>query len=193
MGRTGTKRKMKHIRSYLSTELPEVRDNELFANYKTRLPHRLKNIPDDVLEQWPFEVEVVRKALNQRKDFVHWTYRLVELTSNEILTIRHYPYDESRLFPKAHEWLSPKGVPLRPIWFDRMLEQGTFIRPIILAHNANNQVHPILSFEYPALDAMFTPYHLLEGNRRLSLLRAMIELKMEGVKERHSVWLVDMG
>ncbi|MEZ8844593.1 hypothetical protein AB6E06_23450 [Vibrio splendidus] len=193
MGRVGKKLKMRRIKPYLLTRLPKVKLNEPFERYKVRIPVRLRHMPDDVLEQWPFEVDVVRSALNQVSNLASWKYQQLELTSAQVLSIRHYPYDENRLFPKAYEWIKPQGVAIRPEWFNTMLAQGTFVRPIILAFEAKHHAHPVLRFEYPDIEPMFAPYHLLEGNRRLSLLRFMIENEVEGLKDKHLVWLVDMN
>lgn len=135
----------------------------------------------------------VIEALNCLCHCHEWEFKYTKLTNEEILTIRHYQYDELRLFPKAYNWIRMKGQ-RGPSFYDWMMENGTFPRPIIVAHNAGDYKHPILEHRYgKGIDKMFTPYHLLEGNRRLALLRAMIEQKQCNLKELHSVWLVTMN
>ena len=67
-----------------------------------------------------------------------------------------------------------------------MMKSGTFPVPIIVAHNAGNQLHH-KSFNG---EFMLEPYHLIEGNRRLAFLRAMIQKGHEKLQEKHKVWLV---
>lgn len=70
-------------------------------------------------------------------------------------------------------------------WYDwlahYMLREGTWNTPIILLDNA---MVPALLHE-PMLKS---PYHLLEGHRRLSFLRGLKRLGK--ARDRHSVWIV---
>ncbi len=70
-----------------------------------------------------------------------------------------------------------------------MQENGTFPVPIIVAHNAGKVLHhKSLNHEF-----MLEPYHILEGNRRLAFLRAMIQKQHEKLKKNHKIWLVTIN
>ena len=181
----------------MAAKLPQVKAESSFDSFLDSIPKEYSHFPNDVLEQWIYEHGKgdgdVIKALNNLCRCHEWTFKCTKFTNEEILTIRHYPYDEKRLFPKANNWIRMKGQ-IGPSFYHWMMENGTFPRPIIVAHNANDHKHPILKHRYGEdIDKMFAPYHLLEGNRRLALLRAMIEQMHCNLKEQHSIWLVTMS
>ncbi|RWX52857.1 hypothetical protein [Photobacterium chitinilyticum] len=177
-------------------QFPVVNEDTSFEEFQGMLPEELSNFPEDVLRQWVYrhgkgDGDVI-SALNILPGISEWQFHLVEMTNAEIESIRHYEYDESKLFPKGNWWLG-SGRHNAPEFCDYMMEHGTYPVPIIVAKNASSHNHPILDFRYPGHDGpMLEPFHLLEGNRRFALLRAMIKNGTAGLKDMHDVWLVTM-
>jgi hypothetical protein len=73
---------------------------------------------------------------------------------------------EIRARENAYDWLA-----------HYMLREGTWNTPIVLFNNEANQQ-----------SSLRTPFHLLEGHRRLSFLQGLIRLKK--TLPRHTVWIV---
>ncbi|OEE56643.1 MULTISPECIES: hypothetical protein [Vibrio] len=176
------------------THFPKVGHEVSFDDFYKLIPEELSNFPESVLRQWVYEHgkgdgDVV-DALNLIPNLSQWDFQLVELSNAEIESIKHYPYDEKRLLEKG-EWWVRSGRHSAPAFCNFMLEQGTTPAPLIVARNASNHSHPILEFRYPGHEGpMLKPLHLLEGNRRFALLRAMINKGTASLKDKHSVWVV---
>lgn len=160
------------------------------------MPEELSNFPEDVLRQWVYEHgkgdgDVV-DALNLIPNLSKWFFQLVEMPNADINSIKHYPYDEKRLLDKGEWWLKT-GRHNAPAFCDYMLEHGTTPVPLIVAQNASDHNHPIIEYRYPEREGpMLEPFHLLEGNRRFALLRAMINNGTASLKDQHLVWIVTL-
>jgi hypothetical protein len=64
---------------------------------------------------------------------------------------------------------------------DYMCEHGTWNTPIVLLDNS------LAKIAYPVETPLRSPYHLLEGHRRLSFLNGLRAIGKAG--ETHAVWL----
>lgn len=178
------------------TRFPKIGNEVSFSDFCKVIPKELSNFPEDVLKQWVYEHGKgdgdVIDALNLIPNLAEWRFELVDMTNADIKRIRHYPYDERLLLPKGEWWLK-SGRHSAPAFFDYMLEHGTTPVPIIIAQNASGHNHPIIAYRYPEHGgSMLDPLHLLEGNRRFALLRAMINNDVASLQDKHLVWVVTM-
>ncbi len=178
-------------------KFPKIDHDVSFSDFCELIPEELKNFPEDVLGQWVYDHGKgdgdVIDALNQIPNLEKWSFQQVEMSNAEIQSIRHYPYDEKKLLPRGEWWLKT-GRHSAPSFCDLMLKEGTTPRPIIVAKNASGHNHPILEHRRPEVEGpMLEPLHLLEGNRRFALLRAMINKNYPTLKETHLVWVVTMS
>lgn len=169
--------------------VPIAEPNESFEAYRHRWPTELDHFPDCVIRQWPYEVDEVAQALGEIEDLSEWTFERVHFSNDQIMTIRHYLYDEKLMFGKAEKWFGP-GRHHAPAFLDFMKERGTYPVPIIVAVDAEDRVHPYLAYHRGETELMCAPYHLIEGNRRWALLRQMIQAQHPNLLEQHQVWLL---
>lgn len=169
--------------------VPEVSDydsadREPIEAYLKRWPQELRNFPENVIEQWVHRHNPQFLDEWSSLNIHEWKFECREMTTEEILGIQHldgelehWDYVGLKLMPTKdkYQWLSLK-----------MEEQGTFPEPIIVAENAGAVLHPRgREGEY-----MKAPFQLIEGHRRLGLLRAMHAKKVPSLKARHCVWVV---
>lgn len=66
-----------------------------------------------------------------------------------------------------------------------MIEKGSFPQPIIIARGAESLIHP----KGANFNDHMTDNQLIEGHRRLGLLRAMILSQLK-LKSKHRVWVM---
>ncbi|MBW3140138.1 hypothetical protein KUV56_11515 [Ferrimonas balearica] len=170
-------------------EIPKRNDptdfkQESFEEYYRRFPKELAHIPEDVVKSWMWyhneQVVVFSKLYN----FENWEFELQCFDNEEIMEIKHFDYDLKLLDGKGDEFL--KGCLKGYDTADYMLENGTFPCPIIVARNAGKNIH----HQRGEGNYMLEPLQLIEGNRRLAYLRAMIRKKFPKLKDSHKVWVV---
>lgn len=158
---------------------------ESFESYVDRWPAELDHVPLDVIKSWAYDHnEQVLEFTDELYDLTKWSFELIEFSNDKILEIMNFGSEM-----KHYDHIGNKFFANRMHGYDTaefMQENGTFPVPIIVAHNAGKFLHH-KSFDN---EFMLEPYHLLEGNRRLAFLRAMIQRKHEKLQEIHKVWLV---
>jgi len=189
-------KKMKRTTKGINVEVdyPRVReissvDKEPFSDYLKRLGDELtKNIPLDVLENW-----IYRHSDGGFEEWVtlephKWSYRLDTFTNDQILQVDHvgtWMYD---LKTEGKEYVN--GAPRSELFVGQyMLQNGTFPKPIIIAENCENIIHPRMQGEV----FMKAPYQLIEGHKRLACLLGMIESDHPNLQDKHQVWLVSIS
>jgi hypothetical protein len=165
----------------------DTHDKESIESYLARWPSKFANIPNNVIEQWihrhnpQFIEEWV--GLSPEK----WKFELVEMSNEEIYSIQHldgelkhwdYVGDKILFSDDRYQWLA---IYIR--------ENGTFPEPIICAVNAGHIHHPRGRKD----EMMMEPYQLIEGHRRIGLIRAMIRKSVATLKSHHKVWLLDFS
>uniref|UniRef100_UPI003532100D hypothetical protein n=1 Tax=Agarivorans sp. TSD2052 TaxID=2937286 RepID=UPI003532100D len=90
--------------------------------------------------------------------------------------MEHYEYVGERYIKQVHE---------RDFVANYMLEKGSFPQPIIIAKGASSLIHP-KGAEY---NDHMTDNQLIEGHRRIGLLRAMFTNKL-ALKSKHKAWIM---
>ncbi len=68
---------------------------------------------------------------------------------------------------------------------NHMLKHGTWNTPIVLLHNLDSE------YRFPCGKPLKSPYHLLEGHRRLSFLNGLRNI--DKALAEHKMWLVRLG
>ena len=161
---------------------------ESFESYLVRWPDELSHIPEDIIRSWAYEHnDQVIEFCEETYDLSTWTFDRVKFSNDEILEIKHFDSEMKHYEHIGSEFLAGRMVGYGTAEF--MLENGTFPVAILVAHNAGEFMHH-KSFEN---EYMIEPYHLIEGNRRLAFLRAMIEKDHELLQKSHDVWLLTIS
>lgn len=163
---------------------PDFEPEESFETYLKKWPKNLSNIPSSIIEQWCYRHNEVFVKSWQSYSPEKWSFRLETFSNKEILKIEHLDGELENweatginLLKKHHasNWLC-----------NYMLTNGTFPEPIIVAMDGGKLKHPkSLPGEF-----MKEPYQLIEGHRRLGILRAMLHNEELKVMELHKVWLL---
>ena len=159
---------------------------ETFEDYYARFPNQLSHIPEDVVRTWFWFHNEQVIGFSKLYHFRKWTFTLEKFDNSNIMEIRHFEYDLKRLDGKGAEFI--KGKMKGYDTADFMFENGTSPCPMNVAKNAGEHIHQ-QRFEG---EEMLQPYHLIEGNRRLAFLRAMIKYKFSRLKDSHDVWVVNI-
>jgi len=138
------------------------------------------------LRHWPGEVlrEWLHRHPNNMEDYAFFGFEkfrfrkewweLARVPGKEAFRderfLENFENVEQRAAENQHDWLA-----------HYMLREGTWNTPIVLFDNP----HPVRSWLKKGIR---TPYHLLEGHRRLSFL---LGLKRLGIAQsRHALWIV---
>ncbi|HHX8571761.1 TPA: hypothetical protein ACVO35_000194 [Vibrio alginolyticus] len=160
---------------------------ETFEDYYARFPKELANIPKDVVENWMWFHNEQVVEFSKLYDFEKWTFELRDFDNDEIMAIRHFEYDLKLLDGKGQEFLLGRLNEHDTAKF--MFENGTSPCPIIVARDASKHIH----HQREEGNYMLEPYQLIEGNRRLAYLRAMIGKPYSKLRDSHKVWVVTIG
>lgn len=157
---------------------------ESFESYYSRWPKELENVPEDVVRHWIYYHNECFLGFDGVYDLSKWVFKKERFSNVRILDVLHYPDELKHMDSIGERFLA--GVLAGYDTADYMLKNGTFPCPIIVAHNAGEYRH------HRGLEgeSMLEPYHLIEGHRRLSFLRAMIKRNHKALKKEHDVWLV---
>ena len=167
--------------------IPRLEDeNESFENYFSRMPRSLSHVPEDLVQSWFWHHNEQAIELSGFYDFTKWQFRLEQFSNEKIMDVRHYDYYLSKLDDKGSEFL--KGLMKGYDTADYMIEHGTFPCAILVAENSGHCVH------HQSIDdeMMLEPFHLIEGNRRLGFLRALIGVAHPKLQQSHDVWVADI-
>ena len=159
---------------------------EPFEDYFARFPEELNHIPEDVVKNWMWYHNEQVVEFSQLYDFTKWKFSLEDFDNDKIMEIQHFEYDLKLLDGKGQEFLQGRLNEHDTAKF--MFENGTSPCPMIVAKDAGNHVH----HQREEGNLMLEPYHLIEGNRRLAYLRAMIGKPFPRLKESHKVWVVEI-
>ena len=157
-------------------------DVEPWPHYRERVRLLLPNFPDSVLKQWLY-----RHYSGAVSDY-GWL-RLSQLT------FRSKTWPTERILTDVGSWeghglISQHAERLRSdpdrqqSWLGRrLIEDGTWPVPILVISNHERTCRP---------DGLrlATPFHLMEGHRRMGYLHALVEDKRWTVAAEHELWLV---
>jgi hypothetical protein len=164
-------------------ECPDFEPEESLESYLEKWPEQLDNIPECVIDQWCYRHnDIFIKSWSGYKP-ENWDFELVKLDCNQIFEIEHLDGELDHYDYVGDEFI--KHPYKRDFVANYMLEHGTFPQPIIVAVDAGELEHPK---SLPG-ECMKEPYQLIEGHRRLGLLRAMINSGVATAKS-HKVWLM---
>lgn len=166
---------------------PSDFETEPFEDYFDRFPEELANIPENVAKNWFWHHNRQAVKFSEFYAFENWEFELCVFDNDEIMEIKHFEHDLNLLDAKGEEFL--KGKLRGYDTADYMLENGTSPCPIIVAKNASGHIH----HQSNEANYMLEPYHLIEGNRRLAYLRAMIRNNYERLQDSHEVWVVTIN
>ncbi|HIF5855129.1 TPA: hypothetical protein ACX3E9_004510 [Vibrio parahaemolyticus] len=157
---------------------------EEFEDYYARFPKELAHIPEDVVKNWMWYHNEQVVEYSKLYDFEKWTFELKDFENDNIMQIKHFDYDLKLLDGKSLEFL--KGLLNEHDTAKFMFDSGTSPCPMIVAKNAGKHIH----HQREEGNLMLEPYQLIEGNRRLAYLRAMIGKSFPKLQKSHKVWVV---
>ncbi|KZZ43796.1 hypothetical protein A3758_04225 [Oleiphilus sp. HI0118] len=164
--------------------IPKLNENaESFDAYFQRLPRDLLHVPEDIVRTWFWYHNEQALEFSEFYDFTKWSFRLESFSNDKIMAIRHYEYYLSKLDAKGQEFL--KGRMSGYDTADFMLENGTFPCAILVAANCGEFRHHQSTGDEMVLE----PYHVIEGQRRLGFVRALITADHPALKSHHHVWV----
>jgi hypothetical protein len=145
----------------------------------------VSRMQESLLPHWP--AEVLREWLHRHADFIEdyaflgcekfrftkVTWELQRIPGREAFRDESFCDNfqnlEARATDNVHDWLA-----------HYMLREGTWNTPIVLLDNPN----PLPEWKTRGVK---TPYHLLEGHRRLSFLQGLRRLKR--AFPEHQIWI----
>ena len=159
---------------------------ETFEDYYARFPKEFAHIPKDVVKSWMWFHNEQVVDFSSIYDFKNWNFELRSFDNDEVMEIRHFEYDLKLLDGKSEEFIQGRLNEHDTARF--MFENGTPPCPIIVARDASKHIH----HQRDEGNFMLEPYHLIEGNRRLAYLRAMISKAFPKLRNSHKVWVVSI-
>jgi len=167
---------------------PTDYQKESFEDYYARWPNELSHVPESVVKSWMwYHNEQVVEFCRDYYDIEHWSFQLENFDNDKIMEVQHFPDELEKLDDIGERFINGKLAGYDTA--DYMLENGTFPCPIIVVENGSRyQHHKSLPCE-----TMIEPYHLIEGNRRLAFVRALIRHNHPKLKGNHEVWVVTIG
>ncbi len=178
----------KGIGRFLKIDVPVVKNVtpfklETFKSYYARWPKGLRNIPKNVVEEWVYRHNETFLEMWSHMKPEKWSFRRKRLSTNQCLDITHIPKEIQHYEDVGFRYI--RHVHDRDFVADFMLEKGSFPQPIIIARGATSLIHP----KGAHLNDHMTDNQLIEGHRRLGLLRAMA-LSKRKLKSKHKVWVM---
>lgn len=150
-------------------------DTEPFESYLKRWPASLSNFPSAVVKDWVWRHWGDFRHLWLDRGIEELRFDLNTYDDAEILQIGQF----ERWDDLADRHLDPKD-PLNFSLGRYMVEHGTFPVPIIVATNSHGLIHPR---GYP-----MQPLHLIEGHRRLGMLRGLLKREHPTLVGSYQVW-----
>lgn len=154
---------------------------EPFATYNERVGPLLPNWPADALEQWPhrhwrdFRGTWAWLGVDGLS-FTAETWSTERIVSDIRFVDHEYFTEYARSFASNE---SARGSPLGEF----LIAHGTWPVPI-LTLRYDGEYRP------PDHCRVHSPFTLLEGHRRLSFLRGILDAKLVSVRPAHDVWVV---
>ncbi|MGN7838496.1 hypothetical protein [Stenotrophomonas sp. 22385] len=150
-------------------------ESESFESYLDRWPKQLRQFPEDVIREWVWRHWGDFEVLWADRGLEHFQFKLCSYSNADILGIGRFDsWDDL-----AYRSLDP----LDPLdfWVGRyMISHGTFPAPIIVATNSAGLIHP--------RGLPMPPSLLIEGHKRLGMLRGLLSLEYPSVQAKHQVW-----
>ncbi|ROV57931.1 hypothetical protein EGH82_20770 [Vibrio ponticus] len=156
---------------------------ETFKSYYARWPKTLRNIPKNVVEQWIYRHNDTFLEMWAQMKPEKWSFRRKSFSTEQCRTITHIPKEMEHYEYVGERYI--KQVHERDFVANYMLEKGSFPQPIIIARGASSLIHP-KGAEY---NDHMTDNQLIEGHRRIGLLRAMFTNKL-ALKSKHKAWIM---
>lgn len=160
---------------------------ESFEEYFKRWPEQLGNIPKDVVQQWAYYHNEEFLENWAPLDPVKWDFTAVEFTNDKIMEIDHLDGKIERMDSKGDE-VFRRREPGYDTW-DFMFEYGTTPCPMIVVRDADGVVPPGGINQ----EVMKTPLQIVEGHRRLTLIRAFIRHGYRKLQSTHRVWILNLN
>jgi hypothetical protein len=160
---------------------------EAFEDYYARFPEELAHIPEDVVKNWMWYHNEQVVELSKLYNFKKWIFELQSFNNDKVMEIKHFDYDLKLLDGKGGEFL--KGRLNEHDTAKFMFDNGTSPCPMIVAEKASEHIH----HQREEGNRMLEPFQLIEGNRRLAYLRAMISMPFPKLQDSHKVWVVTIG
>lgn len=150
-------------------------DSESFDDYISRWPAELDNFPHEVVKDWVWRHWQDFSNLWLHRDIGAFTFERKRYSRETILGIGRFDSwdDLAARFLDPHDDLD---IPLGHY----MTTHGTFPVPIIVAANCEGLTHP--------RGLTMRSHQLIEGHRRLGMLRGLIALEHPSLQEHHVVW-----
>lgn len=172
--------------------IPKVRncgdfEVEPFEKYFSRWPRELCNFPRYVIEHWVYRhnLQFLDMWAPLRPEL--WTFSLQEMTNEEIMSVQHLDGELEHYDSVGRKLLGTTDPHQKLAQYMSM--NGTYPVPIIVALNAEGIQHP----KGREGELMKTPLQLIEGHRRLGLLREMNRRSWPTLKSKHEVWTLSFG
>lgn len=164
----------------------EYDNKESFEEFLECWPFGLNNFPEEVIEDWVYRhnEDFLRDWSNYNLD--EWEFESADFSIGDILSIGHLEGEMEKCDNSGVNILNSLGSYMEHELAPYMSEHGTYPVPIIVAENAFEVQHPK---SYPN-EYMATPYQIIEGHRRLGVLRTMIERRVPEVADTHRVWII---
>ncbi len=177
---------MENIDSYIQRFEPIVDDNGWVTETPDDYAERMQS---GLLHHWPTEVliEWLHRHAQclyryaplrfERLQFQRTTWELSQIPGREAFDDEEFCdnfMDVDARAESSNDWLATY-----------MIENGTWNTPILLLQNPQNQCRTTVNLR------LKSPYHLLEGHRRLSFLNGLRE--MGRANPQHDIWLVDLA
>lgn len=137
------------------------------------------------LRHWPKEL-LIEWACRHNRGAVHYTFLGFENLSfrSEVWSLNSIPGREAFADPTFHDnFVDVEKRAVNPDdWLARyMLAHGTWNTPVTFLENRD------ASIQFPNGQPMKSPFHLLEGHRRLSFLNGLRNIGKAG--QEHTVWI----
>lgn len=160
---------------------------EPFEDYVSRWPKELCNFPVSVIEDWVYlhNPQFIGMWAPLRPEL--WTFSLREMSNEEIMSIQHLDGELEHYDYVGNKLLGTTDPYQRLAQY--MGKNGTYPVSIIVAVNAEGIQHP----KGRAGELMKTPLQLIEGHRRLGLLREMNRREWPALRPTHDVWALSFS
>ncbi|MGY3571627.1 hypothetical protein [Vibrio paucivorans] len=182
------KQRKNQAHQFVKIEVPVVQHIndftlESFKSYYSRWPKNLRNIPKNIVEQWVYRHNETFLEMWSELRPHKWSFQRKNFSVKECLGITHLPREIEHYEDVGNRYI--RQVNDRDFLSNYMLQHGKFPQPIIVARGASAILHP----KGAHLNEFMTDNQLIEGHRRLGLLRAMFKNEMK-LKSKQKVWVM---
>lgn len=138
----------------------------------------LPNWPRELIKEWLFRhaVDIEKYTFLEFRNLVFEkrTWNINEMPGKEVyhdpMFFENFKNIKIRAELDPNDWLA-----------HYMIENGTWNTSIVLLKNFQDKIH------FPHGESLRSPYHLLEGHRRLAFLNGLKELN--SASEYHDIWI----